>query len=123
VIRNRIKDALRASIDTEDEALIRRLPEGSRKRKASVKLSTRLMSAAAEAPDIPQATAAKPLEVHLSSDEAAILKAARARLREAGHAPDKNDMVRLAVSMLAHADTEAIAALLERLPALKRPKG
>lgn len=120
MIRTRIKDALRASIDTEDESLARRTPVQATRRKASVKASTKLMTAAA-APTAPVA-AAKPIDLVLSADEAEMLKQVRSRLREAGHSLGKAEVLRVAVHLLDLADQTTLEGLASALPAIKPPK-
>jgi len=121
VIRTRIKDALRASIDTEDEALARRSPAQAARRKASVKASTKQV--AASAPQVVgPVSAAKPIELILSTDEANQLKQARTTLREAGHSLGKAEVLRLAVQLLALAEPDTLNDLASRLPAIKPPK-
>jgi len=121
VIRTRIKDALRASIDTEDEALARRSPAPATRRKASVKATVKQVAA-----DAPQSagpvSAAKPIELILSTEEAEALKRARARLRDAGHTLGKTEVLRLAVQLLALAETDTLNDLASRLPTVKPPK-
>lgn len=120
MIRTRIKDALRASIDTEDESLARRTPVQATRRKASVKASTKRMAAAA-APTEP-VTAAKPIDLVLSVDEAEVIKQVRSRLRDTGHALGKAEVLRVAVRLLEGADQKTLDDLAKALPAIKPPK-
>ncbi|QID17898.1 hypothetical protein G3580_09755 [Nitrogeniibacter mangrovi] len=116
-MRDRIKDALRASIDTEDAAVEKRLATGGDKRKRAVKQAVKAARRQAE-----EATttvdAAKPLEVTLSSDEAAALKRLRSQLRDQGHGVSKGELIRIAVALLAEQSDETVATLLAALPKL-----
>ncbi len=122
MIRNRIKDALRASIDTEDEALAKRSPTRASKRKTSVKAAIRQASREAETLVSKSATPAKPMEVTLSTDEAELLKTLRANLQTAGVSVTKADLLRLSVTLLAAIEPDALAQQCASLPKFKRAK-
>ena len=123
MIRTRIKDALRASIDTEDQAIAKRTPTRERKRVASVKAAVRQATRQAEALVSPSAAAAKPLQVTLSTDEAEALKRTRDAVRAAGPRVGKSELLRAAVRLLEQVPTETLVECIEQLPTLKQTKG
>lgn len=114
--RNQLKDALRASIDTEDAAIARRSPGLAGKRKQAVKAGVKAhrRELGAGAPAVP----AKPTEVILSTDEAAALKALRERLKADGIKADKSTLIRLAVGLLDECDPGEIARRITRVAPL-----
>jgi len=118
VNRNQLKNALRASIESEDDALKQRKPATASRRKAAVKSAIKVarQSAGVGTSETP---AGKPVEMAFSRSEAALIKQVRDRLKAEGVNASKAEVIRLAVMMLQEAPTELLADALQALPKLK----
>lgn len=118
VTRNQLKDALRASIESEDDSLKQRKPAALARRKAAVKSGIKAARKAAGV-DAGQPVAGKPVEVALSRTETAFLKSVRDQLKANGMAASKSDVLRLALMMLQEAPAEVLADAFAALPKLR----
>ena len=114
--------ALRASIEDEDAARKRNNPSRQKRRSASVKAAGKAVQRVAAPPRKRKAIAAKPMSVELSVTEALSLKQLRDALRGSGRAVRKNDLVRVAIALLAAEDPAGVAERLDALPRLTQPK-
>ena len=114
--------ALRASIEDEDAARKRNNPSRQKRRSASVKAAGKAVQRVAAPPQKRKAIAAKPMSVELSVTEALSLKQLRDALRGSGRAVRKNDLVRVAIALLAAEDPAGVAERLDALPRLAQPK-
>jgi len=121
VNRNQFKDALRASIETEDDALKQRKPPALSRRKAAVKSGIKAARRAAGVEGEP-VEVGKPFEFVLSKSDAAVLKSARDQLKAIGVSASKNDVLRLAILMLEAAPADVLADAFASLPKLKPAK-
>lgn len=118
VTRNQLKDALRASIESEDDSLKQRKPATLARRKAAVKSGIKAARKAAGV-DAEQPVSGKPIDVALSRAEAAIVKSVRDQLKANGMAASKSDVMRLALMMLQEAPAEVLADAFAVLPKLR----
>ncbi len=114
--------ALRASIEDEDAARKRNNPSRQKRRSASVKAAGNAVQRVAAPPQKRKAIAAKPMSVELSVTEALSLKQLRDALRGSGRAVRKNELVRVAIALLAAEDPAGVAERLDALPRLAQPK-
>lgn len=121
VTRTRLKDALRASIETEDDALKQRKPPTLAKRKAAVQSGIKAARRAAGIDD-EQPVAGKPIEVPLSKADTALVKSVRDQLKSRGISASKSDVLRLGLMMLHEAPADVLADACASMPKLKPAK-
>jgi len=121
VTRNRLKDALRASIESEDDALKERKPTSIARRKAAVKsgIKAARKSAGIEAE---VEMAGKPVEVGLSRSEADQLKQLRDRIKAEGVSLSKDEILRLGLLLMKVAPTDVLVDASRSLQKLKPAK-
>ncbi|WP_230968820.1 hypothetical protein [Nitrogeniibacter aestuarii] len=121
VTRNQLKDALRASIETEDDALKQRKPPTLTRRKAAIKSGIKAARKAAGI-DVEPVASGKPLEVPLSKAELALIKQVRDQLKSSGVTASKSDVLRLGLMLLQEAPADVLADACAALPKLRPAK-
>ncbi len=121
VTRNQLKDALRASIETEDDALRQRKPATLTRRKAAIKSGIKAARKAAGV-DVEPVASGKPLDVPLSKTELALIKQVRDQLKSSGVTASKSDVLRLGLMLLQEAPADVLADACAALPKLRPAK-
>lgn len=121
VTRNQLKDALRASIETEDDALRQRKPATLSRRKAAIKSGIKAARKAAGV-DVEPVASGKPLDVPLSKTELALIKQVRDQLKSSGVTASKSDVLRLGLMLLQEAPADVLADACAALPKLRPAK-
>lgn len=121
VTRNQLKDALRASIESEDDALKQRKPATLARRKAAVKSGIKAARKAAGIDD-EVAVSGKPVAVGLSKAEGLLLKELRDQLKAEGVSLEKADVLRLGLLLMKEAPANVLADASRGLQKLKPVK-